>query len=76
MPPANRDSSDLTRKRAAKTLYAWNVANKVSVAVGGIHREQASAQTLDITTQRQLGACYCAATGYDFVGCGCAGGSN
>jgi hypothetical protein len=73
MPPVNRDSSDLTRKRAAKTLYTWNVANKVSVAAGGIHREQSSFQTLDVTPPRLFGACYCAATGYDCVGCGCKG---
>jgi len=76
MPPANRDSSELTRKRKAMTLYAWNRANKIAVNSGGVHREQSQFQTLDITTQRQLGACYCAQQGtYDFVGaCSCGRG--
>ena len=70
MPPVNRDSSDLTRKRKAMTLYGWYSANKDA---GTIYREQANTQTLDITTQRQLGACYCSQTQgtYDFVGSGC-----
>ena len=76
MPLTNQDSSDLTRKRAAKTLYGWNSANKVAVAAGGVQREQQKFQTLDVTTLRQQGACLCANQGvYDFVGCGCGGGN-
>jgi hypothetical protein len=72
MPTANRDSSDLSRKRRAMTLYAWNQQNLTAVAQKGVYREQPTFQTLDVTTQRQLGACYCAGLGLnDFNGCGC-----
>jgi hypothetical protein len=72
MPTANRDSSDLTRKRNAQTLYAWYSANKTAVNGGGVYREQPNTQTLNITTQRQLGACYCQdGLQSEFNGCGC-----
>ena len=76
MPPANRDSSDLTRKRAAGTLYAWYSGNVTAVNAGGVRREQPTTQLLTVTTQRNLGACYCANQGvYDFTGCGACGRS-
>ena len=76
MPLTNQDSSDLTRKRAAKTLYGWYSGTRTAVAAGGVRREQPKFQTLDITTKRQQGACLCASQGvYDFVGCGCGGGN-
>jgi hypothetical protein len=76
MPLTNQDSSDLTRKRAAKTLYGWYSGNRVASLANGVRREQPNTQTLDVTTRRQQGACLCANQGvYDFVGCGCGGGN-
>ena len=77
MPLANRDSSDLTRKRGSKTLYGWYSGNKSAVLAGGVYREQPNTQTLDVATKRQLGACYCGQQGvYDFTGCGSCGRSD
>ncbi len=60
MPPANRDSSELTRRRAAKTLYGYNTENKAAVNAGtSVLREQPSWQALSVVTQRQMGGCYC-----------------
>lgn len=75
MPPANRDSSELTRKRRAGVLAAWAAANTAAVNAGvSVLREQATTQSLEVVVQRQQGACYCNAA-YDFVGCGpCRGG--
>jgi hypothetical protein len=60
MPPANRDSSELTRRRAAKTLYGWNNENKAAVIAGtSVLREQPNTQLLSVVTQRKMGGCYC-----------------
>jgi len=76
MPVGNRDSSDLTRKRASGVLYGWYTGNAAAANAGGVRREQPTTQLLSVTTQRQLGACYCANQGvYDFVGCGACGRS-
>jgi len=75
MPPANRDSSELTRRRTAKALYAWKSNTDSANATGNfVRREQATFGTLDVVTQRKQGGCYCAdslAGTYDFVGGGC-----
>jgi hypothetical protein len=79
MPPANRDASELTRKRRAMALYAFNTANSGAVTAGySVQREQSRYQTLDVVTARQQGGCYCAAInssngGYDLTSCGCGG---
>lgn len=75
MPPANRDSSDLTRRRRAGVLAAWAAANTSAVNAGAsVRREQPTTQSLEVVVQRQQGACYCNAA-YPFVGCGpCSGG--
>lgn len=76
MPPANRDSSELTRRRNAMSMYGWR-ANVDAANTNGtiVRREQPFFGTLDIITQRKMGGCYCAAQGtYDFNGgggCGC-----
>ena len=77
MPPANRDSSELTRRRKAKALYAFNQQIKDAYAggVATVAREQPSTQMSDFVVQRQMGGCYCGST-YDFTapgGCGCRG---
>jgi hypothetical protein len=60
MPPANRDSSELTRRRAAKTLYGFNTENRAAVIAGtSVLREQPSWQQLGVVVQRQMGGCYC-----------------
>ena len=72
MPLTNQDSSDLTRKRAAKTLYGWYSGSRTAVSNGGVQREQLTTQLLSVTTLRKQGACLCGSQGvYDFVGCGC-----
>jgi hypothetical protein len=78
MPPANRDASELTRRRKAMALYAFQQANSSAVVAGrSVLREQAQFSTLDIVTLRKQGGCFCAAQGtYDFNGggaCGCRG---
>jgi hypothetical protein len=77
MPPANRDASELTRRRKAKALYSYNQDLKAAQtsAVGSVLREQPSAQMSDFVAQRKMGGCYCGAN-YDFFGpggCGCRG---
>jgi hypothetical protein len=60
MPPANRDASELTRRRAAKSLYSFNNTNKEAVNAGvSVIREQAQFGTLDVVTQRQQGCGIC-----------------
>jgi len=78
MPPANRDASELTRRRKAMALYAFNQANSAAVTAGtSVLREQAQFATLDIVTLRKQGGCFCTAAAagtYDFNGggaCGC-----
>lgn len=77
MPPANRDASELTRKRRAMALYAFNnaVVAAQSNGVNTVRREQNNTQTLDVATARKQGGCYCAeaaAGTYRMSGtCGC-----
>lgn len=78
MPPANRDASELTRRRKAMALYAFQQANSAAVVAGtSVLREQPQFGTLDIVTLRKQGGCFCATQGtYDFNGggaCGCRG---
>jgi hypothetical protein len=76
MPPANRDSSELTRRRAAKTLYGYNTERVAAViANGSVRREQPTFQVLGVTTQRQMGGCYCGPWVEDQApgACGCRG---
>ncbi len=79
MPPANRDASELSRKRRAMALYAFNNANSAAVTAGySVQREQSREQTLDVVTARKMGGCYCAAInsasgGYGISSCGCGG---
>jgi hypothetical protein len=80
MPTINRDASELTRKRRAMALYAFNSVNSAAVNAGtSMRREQVNTQTLDIVTARKQGGCYCAealAGTYPLVGCGaCRGGA-
>lgn len=80
MPPANRDASELSRRRKAKALYAWkSQVNAADTNGNVVRREQASSGTLDVIIQRRQGGCYCAASlagTYDFVGCGSCGGNS
>ena len=75
MPPANRDSSELTRRRTTMALYAWKSNTDAANTTGNfVRREQPFYGTLDVVTQRKQGGCYCAAARagtYDFVGGGC-----
>lgn len=81
MPTTNRDASELTRRRKAKALYAYNSTNTAAVAAGtSVRREQPTFATLDIVTLRNQGGCFCttdaSANPYDFQapgGCGCRG---
>ena len=60
MPPANRDSSELTRRRAAKVLRTYNDSNNTAVKAGAsVLREQPQFGTLDVVTQRQQGCSIC-----------------
>jgi len=71
MPPANRDSSELTRKRRAMALNAYKVQLTAS---GSIRPEQTAYGTLDVVTARKQGGCYCSAAlsgTYDKTGPGC-----
>ena len=78
MPPINRDASELSRVRRAKALYSFkSQLNTNFTASGGnlVTKEQAEFATLDVVTQRQLGACSCGTQGvYPFVGPGGGGG--
>ena len=79
MPPANRDSSELTRKRREMALYAYASANTSAVNAGtSVRREQPTVQMAEVIVQRKQGGCYCASANagtYDMVGCGpCRGG--
>jgi hypothetical protein len=81
MPVANRDASELTRRRKAMSLNGWksqidvaNIASNGSI----VRREQPFFGTLDVVTQRNMGGCYCSQANsnnpYDFNGggaCGC-----
>ena len=78
MPPRNSDSSDLTRKRRAMALYAYNSVNSAAVTAGtSVRREQNAFATLDVVTARKQGGCYCSDLRnglYDRGGdCGCGG---
>jgi hypothetical protein len=78
MPPANRDASEITRRRKAMALNAYrqsvNAANTNGTLV---RREQAAYGTLDVIVAARQGGCYCAEAlsgNYDFNGgggCGC-----
>ena len=78
MPPANRDSSELTRKRRAMALSGYlTTLNAVKQTSNNVRREQPTAQILNVHTEAKQGGCYCAdanAARYDFNGggsCGC-----
>ena len=75
MPPANRDASELTRRKRSMALYTFASANTAAVNAGtSVRREQNAFPTLDIVTLRKQGGCYCAGY-YDKNGCNC-GGTN
>jgi len=60
MPLANRDSSELTRRRNAMSLNAWKTDNNAANTTGSsVRREQASDVVLTVVTQRNMGGCYC-----------------
>ena len=60
MPLANRDSSELTRRRNAMSLNAWKTDNDAANTTGSsVRREQASDVVLTVVTQRNMGGCYC-----------------
>ena len=78
MPLANRDASELTRKRRAMALYAYNAQLRTAQtsADGSVRREQNSSVTLDIVTARKQGGCYCVCAAdpngcYEKTSCGC-----
>jgi hypothetical protein len=80
MPPANRDSSELIRRRNAMALNAWKTQVDAANTTGSIvRREQSSAQVLTVVTQRIMGGCYCgqdnAAMTDSRNTCGACGGS-
>ena len=80
MPTRNTDSSDLTRKRQAKALYAFASVAAAGVQAGtSVRREQNAFATLDVVTARKQGGCYCAESAagiYDKSGCNCGGTNN
>ena len=60
MPVANRDCSELTRRRNAMALYGWKSQTETANTNGNfVRREQATSVTLDVVTQRKQGGCYC-----------------
>jgi len=60
MPPANRDSSELTRRRNAMVLNAWKTGtDAANTSASIVRREQSSAVVLTVVTQRNMGGCYC-----------------
>ena len=62
MPPANRDSSELTRRRNAMSLNAWKSDNDAANTTGSsVRKEQASDVVLSVVTERIMGGCYCGA---------------
>ena len=62
MPPANRDSSELTRRRNAMSLNGWKTGTDAANTTGSlVRREQASDVVLTVVTQRNMGGCYCGA---------------
>jgi hypothetical protein len=78
MPTANRDSSELTRKRRAMALYGYATVLQAAQRTSNIvRREQPTVQMLNVYTEARQGGCYCAdanAGVYEFNGpggCGC-----
>jgi len=81
MPPSNRDSSEITRRRKAMALNAWR-NNTASLIAGGnnVIREQAQYGTLNVAVAAKQGVCYCAQASsenpYEFNGGGGGGSTN
>ena len=60
MPTRNNDSSYITERRRAMALYAYN--NELQTAQNAnrtVLREQPSAQSLAVITDRKQGGCFC-----------------
>lgn len=82
MPTRNNDSSYITERRRAMALYAYNNALQAAQNANNtiVLREQPSAQSLAIITDRKQGGCFCSDINngnvYDYNkpgSCGCRG---
>lgn len=61
MPTTIYDSSYLTFRNRAKTLYAFNSAVQQAQNIGNVtvRREQPTLQTAEVIITRQQGGCFC-----------------